>query len=412
MKVLLISDAFLPSLGGIERHVNTLSNFLSERGHEITILTERMDADDSVYEKKGIKVIRSMDLMRKDADYKWPYTRLYNSKKILEYLNLYGNKYDLVHYHGTYPLYMDYRKINIPVVATIHAIYPVCIANWGINEWCQEDPSSINCVLCTVRIKKKYVPVAPAFMIYSKYYYDRMKISLKSLEKVVSVSNYVGNIVKQGLNLTNIINIYNFIDIENDIMFNLKRYKNDINSLDIESGSRVILFSGRLVESKGIHILLKSFKKIQEKYDDIYLVITGGGKLESYVEKMSIKNEKIKFLGYISREKQLNILNNASLFVAPSTYPDACPTSILEAMALGVPVVSTNIGGIPELIIENKTGLMVNPNDVEGLSNTMVELLSRTRNDFHDNCVKQANKFDITNVGPKVTELYHTLIKK
>lgn len=412
MKVLLISDAFLPSLGGIERHVNTLSNYLSERGYEITILTERMNADDSVYEKKGIKVIRSMDLMRKDADYKWPYTRLYNSKKILEYLNLYGNKYDLVHYHGTHPLYMDCRKINTPVVATIHAIYPVCIANWGVNEWCREDPSSINCTLCTVRIKKKYVPVALAFMIYSKYYYDRMKISLKSLEKVVSVSNYVGNIVKQGLNLTNIINIYNFIDIENDIMFNLKRYKNNINSLDIESNSRVILFSGRLVESKGIHILIKSFKKIQEKYDNVYLIITGGGKLESYVEKMSIKNEKIKFLGYISREKQLNILNNASLFAAPSTYPDACPTSILEAMALGVPVVSTNIGGIPELIIENKTGLMVNPNDVEGLSNTMVELLSRPRNDFHDNCVEQANKFDITNVGPKVTELYHTLIKK
>jgi glycosyltransferase involved in cell wall biosynthesis len=412
LKILLISDAFLPSLGGIERHVYTLANYLSNKGHDITVLTEKMNVDEPVFKNKGIFVRRSMDLVRKDADYKWPYTRLYNSKKILEYTNLMGDEYDVVHYHGTHPLYLDYRKMNSPLISTIHAIFPVCIANWGVNEWCGKDPSSIGCVLCTIRIKKKYVPASAAFMIYSKYYYHRMKVSLNSLDKVISVSDYVRNIVKKGLNLTNLITIYNFIDIRNDIMLNLKKSKLKISNLGIEAHSKIILFSGRLVEAKGIHVLIKSFKKIQEKYDDVYLIITGGGKLQDYVKKMSENDEKIKYRGYISRENQLKILNEASVFVAPSTYPDACPTSILEAMALGVPVVSTKIGGIPELIIEGKTGLLAKPNDINELSFKIAEILSRKQNVYREDCIKQAERFDITNVGAQITDLYLALNRK
>ena len=81
-------------------------------------------------------------------------------------------------------------------------------------------------------------------------------------------------------------------------------------------------------------------------------------------------------------------------------------------MALGVPVVSTKIGGIPELIIEGKTGLLVKPNDINELSFKITEILSRKQNVYREDCIKQAERFDITNVGEKITDLYLDLNRK
>jgi glycosyltransferase involved in cell wall biosynthesis len=408
LKILLVTDAFLPNLGGVERHVNSLSNYLAESGFEVTILTEIIDWDDTTLEKKGIKILREMDLKRRDADYKWPYTRVVNSRKITKNINDYGNEFDLVHYHGTHSLFMDQLNLETPVVNTIHGIFPVCIANWGIEQWCGKNPSMIDCSICTAKIKTKYIPLFPAMMLFSGYYYNRMKSSLKSVDKVVSVSNYVGNIVKRGLGLENLVNIYNFIDIKNDIEYNLKQSKKQ-DIFNLGTGNKIILFSGRIVKSKGIHILLESFEEVQKEINDAHLVITGSGELKSLVEDSSSQNANVSYLGYIPREEQLVILNKSSVFAAPSTYPDACPTSILESMALGVPVISTNIGGIPELVAEGETGNLVEPNDSHMLAKKLIEILSEDTNKYHDKCVERAIKFDISTIGPQISNLYKEL---
>lgn len=353
-----------------------------------------------------------MNLIKKDSDYKWLYTRIYNSLKIMKYINIYGDDYDVVHYHGVHSLFMDFLKIRTPVISTLHGIFPACIANWGVDQWCEREPSAINCSICTSNIRKSYKPFLIGMMLYSSFYYSRMKSSLEKLDKVISVSNYVGNIVKNAFHLQNIVNIYNFIDIEKDILYNLKEDGNLNNTLNLDEDDKIILFSGGLVRKKGIHVLIKSFEKISKDDENVFLVITGIGPMENYIRKMSEENKRIIYLGFTPRSLQIKVLSRSSVFAAPSTYPDACPTTILEAMALGVPVVSTRLGGIPELVVDGRTGYLVEPNDPDALSRGILKVLSRDQDGLEENCIDRAKKFDITQIGPDIIALYHRLSKK
>ena len=279
MKILLVSDAFLPSFGGVERHVYTLAKYLANKGNEVTILTEKSKYDDIKLELNGIEVRRNINLLHRKSALQWVYQYLQNSYRIKEAINENSQKFDLVHYHGTHTLYFDKIGIKSPLLATIHGIFPACISFWGINEWCENKPSAINCANCMVKIRKYYAPFYPGMVLYNKYYLNRMKNSLGSIDKIISVSNYVKDIVQNSLDLDNIITIYNFIN-KNEII-------NEIKSIEIEpeinNNIRNVMYSGRLHNQKGIQVLLKSFIELQNEVNDVHLIITGKGELEELV---------------------------------------------------------------------------------------------------------------------------------
>jgi glycosyltransferase involved in cell wall biosynthesis len=408
MELLLVSDAFPPSFGGVERHVYTLSKFLNKRGLDITVLTEALNADDRELQKSGITIKRDIKFDRRKSALQWTYQYIQNSKKIRDAINEHGNDYDIIHYHGTHMLYMDKIDVEPPLIATIHGIFPSCIAFWGIEDWCRNNPTPYNCAICMLKIRKSYAPIIPGMLLYNKYYLDRMKKSLKRLDKLISVSDYVKNIVKEAYKLENITTKYNFIDIKNDLLSRIKPGTNMI-EYDLDPNKDIILFSGRLHPQKGISTLIESFNKIEKP--NVELLITGKGELESLVKKQSAENSNIKYLGYLPRDIQINLLSQSRLFVAPSTYPDACPTAIIEAMALGIPVVSTYLGGIPELVLDGETGYLTEPNNPDSLKTKIIKILAKEKGYFSENCKKQAKKFDINNIGEEIIKLYKTLIE-
>jgi len=408
MKLLLVSDAFPPSFGGVERHVHTLSKFLNKRGLDITILTEALNVDDRELFKSGITIKRGVKFHRRTSALQWTYQYIQNSKKVKVAINEHGNDYDIVHYHGTHMLYMDKINVEPPLIATIHGIFPSCIAFWGIEDWCRNNPTPYNCAICMLNIRKSYAPLFPGMLLYNKYYLDRMKKSLKSLDKIISVSDYVKNIVKEVFKLENITTKYNFIDIKNDLLSRLNPRKK-ILEYNLDTNKDIILFSGRLHPQKGISTLIESFNKL--KKSNVELLITGQGELESLVKKQSAQNSNIKYLGYLPRDIQINILSQSRLFVAPSTYPDACPTAIIEAMALGIPVVSTYLGGIPELVLDGETGYLTEAKNPDSLKMKIIEILEKDKEYFSENCKKHARKFDINIIGEEIIRIYKTLIE-
>lgn len=408
MKILLISDSFLPSLGGVERHVYTLIQYLSKKNIDVSLLTSTPSKGEKIDLDKNITISRELKLLNRSHALEWPYTYIHNSTVIKKAIEQYEDKYDLIHYHGTHMLHFNQIKRKKPLISTLHGIFPSCIAFWGIENWCGDTPSAYRCAQCAIKIRKNYSPLLPAMTLYNKYYYNNMEKSLKMTDKVIAVSNYVKNIVKKTFKLNNIDTVYNFIDIKNDIIFNMNKSQKKNNMFN-KNNSKIILFSGRVDKQKGITTLLDSLKIINKTHN-VILAISGTGELLNYVQKIKKEYNNIIILGYLSRTEQLNLLNECDVFVAPSNYPDACPTTIIEAMALGKPVVATDIGGIPELVKENENGFLVKPNRPELLAEKIIKVLDIGKEQYYDNCTARAKYFDIETQGAQLIEKYKETI--
>jgi len=135
-----------------------------------------------------------------------------------------------------------------------------------------------------------------------------------------------------------------------------------------------ILFVGNLEPNKGITILIRAFEKLSSYRSDIKLVIVGKGTLESKINKLINPGSKIEYKGYVPRLKLASIYSECSIFCSPSiqvkragivlTWQEQFGFTLVEAMASGLPIVSSNMGTIPEIIGENN--LTVSP-DIENV---------------------------------------------
>ena len=141
--------------------------------------------------------------------------------------------------------------------------------------------------------------------------------------------------------------------------------------------SEVILgTAGRLVELKGIEYLLRAAAALRQEFPALRVEIAGSGpyreKLEEAVTRAGL-GEQVKFLGWI--DDLTSVLPRWDAFVMPS-LEEGFPIAALDAMAAGLPVVATSVGGIPELIEDGKTGWLVPPRDAEALTSRLRLLLS------------------------------------
>ncbi len=139
------------------------------------------------------------------------------------------------------------------------------------------------------------------------------------------------------------------------------------------------LFLSRFVRGKGIFELLAAFKMLRQKYTNIHLTFAGTGSEEKAMKKWVEKNslsDNIEFKGYVRGDEKTSILNISHVFVLPS-YSEGCPVSLLEAMAAGMAVITTPVGGIPDIIENIKNGIFIKDNvSPETVFNAIDQLLS------------------------------------
>lgn len=145
-----------------------------------------------------------------------------------------------------------------------------------------------------------------------------------------------------------------------------------------------ILSLGRLVEKKGHHILMQAFQKVKEKFPKATLTIIGGGELEYYLKSLATQlnlGDSFRLSKQLPKDKIREQLANADLFCAASLEAangdiEGIPNTIKEAMATGVPVISTFHAGIPELITHNQEGVLVKENNVDELAEAIEFMLT------------------------------------
>jgi len=144
-----------------------------------------------------------------------------------------------------------------------------------------------------------------------------------------------------------------------------------------------ILSIGYLIERKGFEYLIKAVEEVLKVHNNVKLKIVGSGPLEVRIKKL-IKElgleETIEIIGNVSDEKLLEIYNLSDLFVLPSIVDSQGNTEglgvvLLEAMACKLPVIASNIGGIPDIIHDGETGLLVPEKDSMEISLSIIKLI-------------------------------------
>lgn len=144
-----------------------------------------------------------------------------------------------------------------------------------------------------------------------------------------------------------------------------------------QTNSKSLLYVGRLAAAKGLPILLKSIAILKQEHPEIQLTVIGDGPDRQVLEQQAINvnvSKNIQFVGYQSQARVREYLQQTDIFVLPS-FAEGVPVSLMEAMAVGVPVVTTQIAGISELVTQGISGFLVPPGDVAALGDRIQQLL-------------------------------------
>ncbi|MFA0847435.1 MAG: glycosyltransferase [Methanobacterium formicicum] len=144
-----------------------------------------------------------------------------------------------------------------------------------------------------------------------------------------------------------------------------------------------ILSVGYLIERKGFEYLIRAMPLVLEKHKQARLKIVGSGPLESKLKELIYEldlGDEVEIVNNVSDEELLMIYNSSDLFVLPSIVDSQGNTEglgvvLLEAMACGLPVIGSDVGGIPDIIEDNKTGIMISEKDISGISGAILKLI-------------------------------------
>lgn len=215
--------------------------------------------------------------------------------------------------------------------------------------------------------------------------------TLKAAAHIISVSQDLKNkiVTEYGINDNKVTVIPNGIDT---IKFGLLEKNHARKLCNLDHDKKYILTVCRLSPEKGLEHLIKAFSNFKE--DNIHLLIAGGGPLKELLLNMVSSLgiiDKVHFLGTISHQDINKWYNVADVFCLPSLW-EGCPNVIIESLCCGTPVVSTCVGGIPDLVPSDNYGLLVPPGD----SNLLFEALNNAlRNNW--------DKMDIAQFGSQNT---------
>ncbi len=141
-------------------------------------------------------------------------------------------------------------------------------------------------------------------------------------------------------------------------------------------GACNLLFLGAVLPRKGIFDLIKALAVVKKQFPKVMLTIAGEGEIEQVLKLASDLGvgNLVKCDGWVDGERKHDTFASATVFVLPS-YIENSPVAILEAMAAALPVVSTRIGGIPDLVEDGATGLLTEPGDVTSIAKAILRLL-------------------------------------
>jgi glycosyltransferase involved in cell wall biosynthesis len=363
MRIALLTSEFLPNWGGVGTYCVELAKMLSNMIDLHVITVGREEKGELLYSEEKIRRLFGGKI---DVHFLTicPVndTFLYNAKmQFSTYRKLprlvKEQDFDLVHTNFPHmpDLLLKIRgQLPFPSVTTLHTT--ITGQKEGIlsskNGFLQMDFSEKSTLLL-------YGGLRVAEELY-----------LRKSENFVTVSNWMKSQIRQKWPfMANTRVIHNGVDTER---FPPKVREGFLSEIP----DPIVLFSSRLTVAKGLDTLIHAIPKVL-KENKAHFVLTGAGQTRPWInllDKLKIPRSCYTFLGYVDYQLLPSLYAKSDVFVAPSLYENL-PIRILEAMACECPVVASNICAVPEAIEDGENGILVNPNDADGLSKAISTLL-------------------------------------
>ena len=266
-------------------------------------------------------------------------------------------------------------------------------------------------ILAKFFLKKPYVVYGRGTDVYSPWLFKNTisKIIIKNAGAVIALTEDM----KQKMNKIykrDIIVIPNGLDI---LKFNNLLKENIRKLMKISNDEKIIIFVGRLHPVKGIEYLIKALELIRQKNAKTKLIIVGDGeemeRLEKLVKELNLTNN-VMFVGRISNEDIPKYMTLSDVLVLPS-LKEGFPITLLEAMASGLPIIATNVGGVPEIIKNGENGFLVEPKNPEAIAEKVLLLFEN--NELYKQIVEKnkedGKRYSWEDVTKKIEENYRIL---
>lgn len=325
MKILVITGIFPPDIGGPATYVPLIATALTERGHFVTVVTlsDRMDLDDSTYPFQVVRLPRDMF-----KPWRWFRT----ATKIVQL----GRDVDVLFVNG---LAMEAVLANAvlrkPLVMKV--VGDLAWERATSKGWTSDDFETFQ--------QRRYGFKIELLKMLRSWWTRRAN-------RVIVPSRYLARWVEGwGVPKEKIIVIYNAME-----------HLDGVEPLPVPLNTPVKAVTvGRLVPWKRVDGLLEALKEVP----DLGLVVVGDGPERPQLEQLARDwgvSDRVYFAGQRSKRETLGLMAACDLFVLNSTY-EGLPHVVLEAMALGLPVVATAVGGTPEVVRDGETGRLVSLED-------------------------------------------------
>lgn len=340
MRVLQLTDDFSHT-GGIRSAIRNTTELLRQHGHDVAVFSPDEDRGAALSRWLSLRHLRRLrrELARQPVD--------------------------ILHAHSVsmrlspLPLLAAVER-GTPVVMTVHDFNYVCPRKWMIDPSGRPCPRGLGAaclVLDCYSGKRGY-----RYLPYHGLRLLKILLHRSLLRRFVSVfiapSETLAYWLRRGLGIAprDIVQVANFVPPMGPGTGGAER-----------SG---LLFSGRLSPEKGVDLLLEAFSALHQDFPQVRLVIAGDGPARRSLERLSQRlgvEPWTEFTGMLDPELLARRYATARCVVFPSLWLENCPMGVLEAMSAGATIVASRVGGIPEIVDDDRTGLLFERGDGEQL---------------------------------------------
>ena len=386
LRILLINNCHYRRGGADVVYLNT-GDLLESRGHEIAYFSTKSQYNyPTSYSEYFVRDVDALKLNFVEQLVYMP-RKLYSreaSKNIARIIDKF--RPDLAHIHLykgglTAAILPVLKRKKIPVVITLHDYSLLCPRNImidGNGNICERclTATTLNCIWHRCNRKNLYYSIVN----YIEFVLNNNLFKPGDyFNKIICVSRF--NYEKHSLHplfKERFLHLYNFYPLLSQ------------NNPSTVKGS-YFLFYGRLSPEKGVLTLIETWKRIRP---DVKLKIIGGGVMsEQITEEIRVNRlTNIEYLGFKKGDELFGYIRDASFVLVPSEWYENNPLTIVEAYSSGKPVIGSNIGGIPELIIEGKTGFLFKMGDSDELEEK-INMAAGMSNDEYLNMSEAAYRF-------------------